>query len=177
MRLTRAGFIGTICSALGLAKVAEADNPKVIRELRGDAVFPIDAKATVPSDYVRADVIAKAGPGGVPLPENIWHRQQVVHLQDDRIPVPTMPPPTGRNPGYSFGGSPLDEVRLAELLCFMKAVGFIEQSILSVRRRDDYGRYTIEFAQASDPRLPADGAELTKEQIAMWQQAWKDAVT
>ncbi len=173
MTFTRAGFIGTVCAALGFPK------QPVLKELRStESGLPLDVISTTLESAPRADVVTKAQQ--VALPSNI---SKLLAKHQGKVGVPEMPPPTGRNPGACFGCSSFDEVRLAELIDFMSGIGFgAIQYIVTERDRADFGFTTIKFGQVADPRLPAGywdthdfatGKELTAQQIAA-KKEWRD---
>ena len=87
---------------------------------------------------------------GKPFPVDV--QKAMDDAEDTLVPLP--PSVLGRNQGVAFGLSPVDQVRLGELLVFMRKIGFVTQSIEAQYSISDYVKVKIQFAQAGDRRIP-----------------------
>lgn len=77
----------------------------------------------------------------------------IAEVPDSAVPIPERPKVIDGNKGAAFGLSPIDEVRLSQLFCFMREVGFIVQNCSVELSIATFAMCTIKFGQAMDRRL------------------------
>ncbi len=94
---------------------------------------------------------------GVPMPPGVTDSAAAAYPAIANDMARKEPPPvTGRNPGVAFGTAPVDEIRLGEVVEFLRSRGYVLHQVMTHREPGAFAKIGIEFGQARDPRIPMD---------------------